>query len=424
MNGSRARLPWPLLGLIAVGLLAAGAAIGYGIRRPADPPAGAATGMPAESATPPADAGHVHSAVAPASDTPTTGDVVVTLTPAMASRAGITTAAATTGVTSAELRMPGIVQPNAYKEVAVTSLVSGRVTQVNAELGERVTAQQPLATVYSPELAEAQTAFIAARAEQAAHAQKQARTQRLTAIGAATREELEAHEAERAKIDADVEIARARLALFGIPEERTQRLAGPQDVVTTIAVRAPLAGVVTRRAANAGLNIDPSMPLFTVTDLSTVWVVADLYERDFSKVRVGSPAAVTSTAYPGMTLRGRVSYIDPQVQQETRTAKLRVEVPNPSGQLRFGMYVDVQAGQTGARPGLFVPKTAVQLVGGGAVVYLAQGDGRFVERKVTLGGENGDRVLVASGLQPGDQVVTSGVFFLRAERERTVGGGQ
>ena len=181
----------------------------------------------------------------------------------------------------------------------MTSLVSGRVMQVRTELGQRVTAGEALATVYSPELADAQTAFIVARADQVAHAQRQTRTQRLTAIGAASREELETLEAERAMHDSAVEKARARLILLGIPEERTQRLAGPQDVVTTIDVRAPLAGVVTQRTANPGLNIDPATPLFTIVDLSTVWVMGDLFERDFAKVREGSPVTITSAAYPG-----------------------------------------------------------------------------------------------------------------------------
>ncbi|MSO83345.1 MAG: efflux RND transporter periplasmic adaptor subunit [Acidobacteria bacterium] len=243
-------------------------------------------------------------------------------------------------------------------------------------------------------------------------------------MGAATREELERHEAERAMVDASVEIARARLGLLGISEERTQRLAGPQDVVTTSAVRTPLAGVVTRRAANVGLNIDPSMPLFTIVDLSTVWAIADLYERDFGKVRVGSPATITSASYPGMALRGQVSYIDPQVQVETRTAKLRVEVPNPGGQLRLGMYVDALVGEASSQHGVFVPKGAVQLVGSDSVVYLADlaQPGRFIERKVEVGNAGGDQALVVSGLQPGDPVVAEGVFFVRAALERLRGG--
>jgi membrane fusion protein, heavy metal efflux system len=386
----------------------------------------------AEDAAAPPVGGHQHGGAAPLSERipdpesprlPSATDLTFTLSPDMVARAGIRTVAATSGATTLELRIPGVVQPNAYKEVVVTSLVSGRVTQVTADLGTQVAAQQPLATIYSPELADAQTAFIAARAEQVAHQQLQTRTQRLTAIGAATRQELEEHEAERAKLDAALEIARARLGLLGIPEERTQRLAGPQDVVTTMPIRAPLPGVVTRRAVNVGQNIDPSMPLFTIVDLSTVWVIADLYERDFARVRVGSPATITSTSYPGMTLRGRVSYIDPQVQPETRTAKLRVEVPNQSGRLRLGMYVDAHIGEGSPRQGLFVPKSAVQIVGSGTVVYVAidAQQGRFVERPVEIGTGNGDRVLVVSGLHAGDAVVTDGVFFLRAESERMRG---
>ncbi|MBI3047041.1 MAG: efflux RND transporter periplasmic adaptor subunit [Acidobacteria bacterium] len=425
MNDSPARSRWPLLLAGAVCLVAIGIAIGYSLREP-----GSGIGDPGSDAhtvriAPNPEHGTAHAD--PGSRIPDPGEeIAVTLTPEMTARAGIRTVTAAAGTATTRLRIPAVVQPNAYREVVVTSLVSGRVTQVHAELGQRVNAQDPLATVYSPELADAQTDFIAARAEQAAHAQRQTRTQRLTAIGAASREELEMIEAERARHDAMVEIARARLTLLGIPEERTQRLTGPQDVITTMPVRAPFAGVVTRRAANIGLNIDPSTPLFTIIDLSTVWVIADLFERDFARVRVGSPAAITSGAYPGLALRGRVSYIDPQVQQETRTAKLRVEVPNAGGQLRLGMYVDVEVGEASERHGVFVPKSAVQIVGSDSVVYLADESrqGRFVERKVKVGDSTGDRVLVVAGLQPGDEVVTDGVFFVRAERERQVVGSR
>jgi membrane fusion protein, heavy metal efflux system len=413
------RVRWPLLVLGGAGLVALGVAVGYGLRPDAPPPPAEVHDM--------AMAGHGHGAhdtTMPVTSGPQSNRVIM-LTPELVARAGIKTAHAEMSSAATSLRMPGVVQANAYKEVAVTSLVPGRVMQVRAELGQRVNTGDALATVYSPELADAQTAFIVARADQVAHGQRQTRTQRLTAIGAASREELEMLEAERAMHDAAVEKARARLVLLGIPEERTQRLAGPQDVVTTTDVRAPLAGVITRRTANPGLNIDPATPLFTIVDLSTVWVIADLYERDFAKVREASPVTVTSAAYPGLTLRGRVSYIDPQVQQETRTARLRVEVPNPGGQLRLGMFVDVNAGGSAER-GVFVPKSAVQVIDAQPVVYIANKDhpGQFFERQVEVGDSAGDLVPVLGGLEPGDLIVTEGAFFLRAEQERLRGARQ
>jgi RND family efflux transporter MFP subunit len=408
----------------AAACLVAGLAIGYALRGTGDETVSSEQ-MPADSGAFAPGGGHAHGAGggSPSAAGGEDGDITVTLTPEMTARAGINTVRAAASSTATTLRLPGVVQPNAYREVAVTSLVSGRVTQVSAELGARVMAQHPLATIYSPELAEAQTEFIAARAEQLTHQQRQTRTQRLTAIGAATREELEMHEAERARIDAEVEIARARLSLLGIPEERTQRLTGPQDVVTTHAVRSPLAGVVTKRSANVGLNIDLATPLFTVTDLSTVWVIADLYERDFARVRVGSPATITSAAYPDVALRGRVSYIDPQVQPETRTAKLRIEVPNAGERLRLGMFVDAQVGESESRAGVLVPKSALQPIGSDTVVFVADEsqDGLFHERKVEVAHSTDGQALVVSGLRDGDRVVTDGAFFLRAERERRAG---
>jgi len=342
----------------------------------------------------------------------------ITLTPDMIQRAGIKTVAAMKGSATASLHLPGVVQPNAYKNVDVTSLVSGRVTQVKAELGQPVMLNEVLATIYSPELTDAQTAFITAKANRDAHGLKLTRTQRLYAIGAASREELERMTAEASEMDRMLETARSRLVLLGIPEDKAQRLASPADVVTTFDVKAPIAGVITKRVANPGLNIDLSTPLFTVTDLSTVWVVADLYERDFASVGVGSPVTVTTMAYPGLELRGKVDYIDPQVQAETRTAKLRAEVPNGGNRLRFGMFVDVSIGARAARPVVMVPKDAVQTVGAKSVVYVSTGPGRFMPHEVTVGETMGNAIAITSGLAAGDQVVTEGAFFVRAEHER------
>jgi cobalt-zinc-cadmium efflux system membrane fusion protein len=197
-------------------------------------------------------------------------------------------------------------------------------------------------------------------------------------------------------------------------------MASGHNVSAITSVPAPIDGIVTERGANAGLNVDTATKLFTVVDLSTVWVVANLYEKDFSRVRVGSEAAITTSARPDVTLRGRVSYIDPQVNADTRTAKVRVEVPNTGGELRLGMYADVVMAGASATLALRVPRNAVQNVGDRTVVYLAnpKEPGTFVEREVRLGQTSGEQVEVLSGVQAGDVVVTEGSFFVRAERER------
>jgi RND family efflux transporter MFP subunit len=253
-----------------------------------------------------------------------------------------------------------------------------------------------------------------------AHDRELQRTEKLVEIGSASRQELERIHAEHASQTAAIQTARAELELLGLPPSAIAALDSGKSVDATSDVPAPLDGVVTERAANIGVNVDPSTKLFTVIDLASVWVVGEVYERDFSRVHVGSAAVVTTPAYPSLTLRGRVSYIDPQVSPATRTAKLRVEVPNPRGDLRLGMYADVAITGDSASSVVLIPRTAVQNVGSRAVVYLANAKepGRFTEREVVLGVGSGDRVEVTRGVQPGDLVVTNGSFALRAERER------
>jgi RND family efflux transporter MFP subunit len=201
---------------------------------------------------------------------------------------------------------------------------------------------------------------------------------------------------------------------------QVEELTSTGQVAATTVIASPLAGVVTARAVNPGSSVDPASPLVTIVDLSTVWVVGDLYERDFPSVSVGTQALVTTAAYPEMKISGRVAYIDPQVRTETRTARMRVEVPNPGQRLRLGMYADVQVDGPNAAPQLLVPRSAVQNVADRTVVYLKdpQADGRFIEREVRLAAGAGDQAVVLAGLVSGDVVVSGGSFFLRAERER------
>lgn len=347
-------------------------------------------------------------------------DIIIPLSPDAAARAGIVVASVATHTSAAELRLPGVVEPNAYRQVVVTPLVAGRVTRVGPALGDHVRKGQSLAEIYSPALAEAQTAYISAEAMLAAHDRELQRTEKLVEIGAASQQELERIHAEHAAQTAAVQSARAQLELLGVSASALEYMPSDHTMTSTISVPAPINGVITERGANVGLNADQATTLFTVVDLSTVWVVADLYERDLSRVRVGTEATITTSAQPDRTLRGRVSYIDPQISAGTRTARVRFEVPNPGAELRLGMYADVVVASASGASTPSLPRSAVQHVGDRTVVYLTSSTDpeTFVEREVRLGEASGEQIEVISGVQPGDMVVTGGSFFLRAERER------
>ncbi len=347
-------------------------------------------------------------------------DVVVTLSADAVARAGIAVATVGSSHQTTGFRLPGVVEPNAYRQVVVTPLVSGRITRVVAELGQRVRQGDVMTQIFSPEVEEAHTRYASARADLDAHERELARTEKLVAIGAASRQELERLHAEHTARTADVRSARSRLELLGVPAAALETSSG-QELRASADIRAPIDGVVTERLANVGLNVDTTSKLFTVVDLSTVWVVADLYEKDFSRVRVGSPATVTTAAYPDLALEGRVSYIDPQVSAQARTAKLRVEVPNQGNQLRLGMYADVHGRRRGrVRPCRRSrgPPCRPSAIGRWYISRIRSSRGSSPNERSVSGPAAGEDVDVLSGVQPGDSIATEGSFFVRAERER------
>jgi len=418
---SRVSVRWPVLMVAAVVLLAVGAGatyVGMRSRAPDRPSSNEQATMPG-TRVPAAGPTTEQRASGPRALEPLP-DVVVTLSQEAVERAGITATAILAGTTSGGVRAPGVVEANAYKQVVVTPVISGRITRVVADLGQRVRQGQMLAQIFSPELADAQTRYISARAELEAHEQELIRTEKLVAIGAASRQELERIHAGHTARRADLESAASRLQLLGLSADAIEALGPGKNQGATTSVPAPIDGVVTERLANVGLNVDQATKLFTVVDLSSVWVVANLYEKDFAHVRVGSPATITTNAYPDLVLQGRVSYIDPQVSPETRTAKVRVEVPNARNELRLGMYAEALVGDGGGVSTPMIPRGAVQNVGDRTVVYLVnpKEPGTFVEREVRLGAATGDRVSVLAGVQAGDVVVGEASFSVRAERER------
>jgi len=418
MNGqSRMILRWPVAVAVGFLLLAAGGAATLVLLRSDAPERNGSAAPAGVSAT--------TLAQPTAKDSSTTGnqplpDVVISLSENTLQRARIHVAPAVVAAGTSSLRLTAIVEPNAYRQVVVTPVVGGRVTRVLAELGAAVRQGQAMAQVFSPELSEAQSRFISARAELEAHERELERTEKLARIGAASAQELERIHAEHTSKQSMVESARSRLQLLGLRPSVIDGLGPGKGVDADVDVPAPIAGVVTERLANVGLNVDSATKLFTVVDMSHVWVVADLYEKDFSRVRVGDSVTVTTSAYPDLQFKGRINFIDPQLNPQTRTAKVRVEVPNSSGELRLGMFTEVQVDTSDQASVILVPRSAVQNVADRTVVYIANPKqrGQFIEREVRLGQQTGDQHELLSGVAPGDSVVVDGSFFLRAERER------
>ena len=376
----------------------------------------------------PAPVGASHSdpssaAAAAAAPTPSDGplpDLRVTLSPEMAKRAGLEVGAVGTAAIESSLRVPATVAPNQYRQVQVSSVVGGQVTRVSAELGDRVSRGAALAQIFSADLAEAQTRYLSSRADLAAAEERLQRTTRLVTIGAASQQELEQTQAERTRFANQLEGEAARLRLIGMPAAAIQRLKSAADISASLTLVSPADGVVTERTANVGAIVTPSVPLFVISSISPVWVIADVAERDLQRVRVGTSATVLVEGAPPVA--AKVVYIAPDVRAETRTAQVRVEVPNPAGRLRFGMLVTLAIRDTAPASDavLTVPESAVQSIGGRTFVYLADdaAAGEFVEREVVTGARSDGQVEILRGLQKGDSVVTRGSFYVRAERER------
>src|SRR5262249_47840307 len=240
-------------------------------------------------------------------------------------------------------------------------------------------------------------------------------------IGASSREEFEEVSAEYKIEQAKLTAARQRLLLLGMSAKQVDALRDSNQMGASISVDAPASGTILSRSVNAGEVVTMGKELFGVGALSTVGVIGKIYEKDFAGVRIGAPAVITAPAYPGKTFAARVSYIDPRVEPQTRTAQIRIEVRNPGEVLRLGMFVDVNFGgsspaTTGGQMIASVPRNAVQMIGGKQVIFVSTNQsGVFAQREVSAGPESNGVVPIYAGLNAGERVVTEGSFLLRAE---------
>lgn len=309
---------------------------------------------------------------------------------------GMKTAAATLEPLPATLRTAGFVTPTERGLVSVTARYTGWIEAVAVdETGRSVEKGEVLATVYSPELVTALQTVLAA-------VKWSGRT--TTAVPAGTPSF--AGDAQRD--------ARARAELLGIARQDIDAVVASGELPPTIPIRSPVRGHVARKSAVRGLYVSPGTELFQLSDLSSVWLLADVYEAEIGRVHVGQKATLELPAWPGETFTGRVTFIFPALATGSRTLQARIELRNPGLRLRPGMYGDVTL-DLGARTAVTIPADALVDTGEHQYVFVSKGHGRFEPRRVRSGWSGGGRVAILSGLAEGERVVTTANFLVDSE---------
>ena len=304
-----------------------------------------------------------------------------------------------------QLNVNGAVAPDVNRTVPVNSLASGRVTSLRVQLGDDVKKGQLLLTIHSPDLATAAANLKKAQEDEWLARKGLERAQGLYAKGALAEKDLEAAQDTEQKAKVDVETAQDAVRVLG------GDLNEPSPVV---ALHAPASGTIIEQNVSpaAGVkSLDNSPNLFTIADLSRVWILCDVYESNLSQVRLDDLADVHLAAYPDMALKGRISNISRVLDPNTRTAKVRLDLPNPKGILRPGMFATVTFVSRADHERPVLPASAVMRLHDKDWVFVPQGGKRFRRTAIQAGPETGDGWRQVAGLRPGEQVVKDALQF-------------
>ena len=415
-DGLRGRAALTALGLVLVGAIGAGTGYWFGAQRMAasdgGTPAAAGTsqpnqstrkilyyrnpmGLPDTSPTPKKDSMGMD--YIPVYEGDEEAGSAIKVSAERVQSLGVRVAKVEKRTLDAVVRASGRIEVDERRLAAVTAKVEGYIEKLHVNAtGQVVRRGQPLFDVYSPEL-------LAAQREYAVAAKGLAQLK-------------DADEPARAGVQRLAEAALARLRLWDVTDEDIARLVSSGQPRRTLTFVAPANGVVLERKAVQGTRFMPGESLLSIADLSTVWLIADVAEQDLGRVRIGTPARVRLEAYPGQVFQGRVSFIYPTLKAETRSAQARVELANPGGRLKPGMFgqVELAAGAAGGAQ-IVVPSSAVIDSGARRVVIVDLGAGRFEPREIQVGQHGDEYTVVTEGLKEGESVVVAANFLLDAE---------
>ncbi|MGH7166891.1 MAG: efflux RND transporter periplasmic adaptor subunit, partial [Nitrospiraceae bacterium] len=302
----------------------------------------------------------------------------------------------------------------------ISSPLQGRVMEVRAKLGDRVKAGDVLLVIDSPDITAAYSDFIkeASDLEYATRAYGLAKD--LYETKALPQKDLKQAENDLVKARAEFRRGKGRLLSLKVPAAELEKPLAEQTISSRFELKSPLAGTVVERTVTPGQSVggDPSQVLFTVADLDTLQVVADVYERDLDLVKAGQVATVTVEAYPGVAFPAAIAAIGDVVDPNSRTIKVRAWASNEQHKLKPEMFARLHIQVGGATPFLSIPKEAVLEVDGKEFIYVVEAGGRYVKREVKVAPASADQVRVLEGLTTGERIVTKGAILIKAQEAK------
>jgi cobalt-zinc-cadmium efflux system membrane fusion protein len=337
----------------------------------------------------------------------------VKLSPEGLKNAGIKTAAAKAEAITDTLAVTATISHNQDRLFHVTPRITGRVVDVRVSVGSEVKTGSVLAVLDSIELGQTKSEYIKTQTLLDLAKANYEREKSLFDQKIAAKKDVLSAEAEYRKTEAEARSLHERLRLYGLSDQAITNL---NNVPSQYILISPAAGVVLERDMSKGEVIEAGKKVATISDLSTVWVLLNIHEKDLAKVKQGTTVKIHTESYRGEVFAGKVAYIGNVVEPQTRTVPLRVEVPNPRARLKPGMFATAEV-VTGisSTEAIMIPSSAIQKIEGKPAVFVQGKDGSFAKRELELGREFGNSVEVNAGLKEGEQVVVTGAFTLKSE---------
>jgi Cu(I)/Ag(I) efflux system membrane fusion protein/cobalt-zinc-cadmium efflux system membrane fusion protein len=322
----------------------------------------------------------------------------VQLTPQRLQSIGVKLGTAELKQVQAEMRVTGNVDLDERRIAYVQTRFPGWIRKVYADATyQYIRKGQPLFTIYSPDLVTTEQEYLLAKKNS-----EQVRTSTVNGVSTGAQALLSA--------------AHERLTQWEVPASEIEKLETTDKVITDLTFNSPVSGFITEKNALPNMHVQPESRLFTVADLSTVWVSAQIFQTDIGRIKPGDVATVTVDAYPGKAFKGRVDFILPQVDMNTRTVRARLVFPNPGLLLKPGMFVNVEL-KAPAGMKLTIPASSIFQSGNRNLVFVNKSEGNFEPREVELGPRVGDDYVVLKGIKPGESLVTSANFLIDSEAQ-------